>query len=98
MVYNLNSSYYHYIKNKQTNSYIHFEKEGLTDDITFEKDSWYLAGCDNSYFHFVIEPYKFKSIEQLRKLLESFTDNEKHIQEMMNETSNPILLFAKYKL
>jgi len=89
---------YEYIYNKGRDRGLHFDKAHLNDDITWEKDSWYLAGGDDKSFYYVIQPYKYKSIKQLRKFLESFTKDETYIQEMLHETSNPIIFIAEHKI
>jgi hypothetical protein len=95
----MSSKYYQYIYNKKTYNEVHFDKESLTDDITWEKESWnLLIGADDEYFYYLIQPYKYHSTKQLRKFLESFTKDEAQIQEMLHETSNPIFLMAKYKI
>ncbi len=99
IIYNMSSKYYQYIYNKKTGSEIHFDKESLTDDITWEKNSWnLLVGADDEYFYYLIQPYKYHSTNQLRKFLESFTNDEEYIHTMLHETSNPIILMAKYKI
>lgn len=98
VVYNMSGSYYYYIQNKFSGNFVHFKKNDLEDDIIGEKDSWGLTGADDEYFYYVIEPYRFKSTKQLRKFYEKFTDDEDYIEEMILETSNPIILFAKYKV
>lgn len=95
----MSSKYYQYIYNKKTYNEVHFDKESLTDDITWEKESWnLLIGADDEFFYYLIQPYKYHSTKQLRKFLESFTTDEAHIQAMLHETSNPIFLMAKYKI
>lgn len=96
--YNMSGNRYEYILNKNTGKYVHFGNENLTDDITWEKDSRWMIGGDEQFIYHIIETYKYKSTKQLRKFLESFTKDEDYIQEMLNETSNPILLLAKYKI
>ncbi|MGV8139388.1 MAG: 6-bladed beta-propeller [Mangrovibacterium sp.] len=98
IVYNMSSRFYEYIYNKKTHKAAHFDREHLIDDITWEKDSWYLIGADDKYFYYMVQPYKYHSISQLCKFLKNFTSDEKKIREMTLETSNPIILMAKYKL
>lgn len=96
--YDMSGNRYEYILNNNTGKYVHFGNENLTDDITWEKDSWWMIGGDDQFIYHIIEPYKYKSTKQLRKFLESFTRDEDYIQEMLHETSNPIILLAKYKI
>ncbi|WP_167619161.1 6-bladed beta-propeller [Maribellus sediminis] len=98
VVYNMSGLYYYYIQNKFTGNFVHFKKNDLNDDIIGERDSWGLTGADDEYFYYVIEPYRFKSTKELRSFFEKFTDDEEYIQEMIHETSNPIILFAKYRV
>ena len=98
IVYNMSSRFYEYIYNKETHKAIHFDREHLIDDITWEKDSWYLIGSDDTCFYYMVQPYKYHSSKELRKFVESFTSGEDKIQEMVNETSNPFILRVKYKI
>ncbi len=98
MVYNMSGTFYEYILNKKTERHLHFSNNTLTDDIIGSKDSRWITGGDEEYVYYVIEPYKFKSTKQLREFYERFTNDENYIKEMLEETSNPIILFAKYKL
>ncbi len=97
LVYNMSGNFYEYILNKETGTFRHFGNETLTDDIIWQKDARWIVGGDEEYVYFSIEPYKYSHPKLLRRFLESFTNDESYIQELLHETSNPIILLAKYK-
>lgn len=98
VVYNMSGTYYYFIQNKKTGNLLHFAKNEIEDDVIGQNDSWGFYGGDDEYFYYSVEPYRFKSTKQLRTFYEKFTHDEEFINEMILETSNPILLFVKYKL
>lgn len=96
--YDMSGNLYEYILNKKNGKYIHFGKESLTDDITWEKDSRWLLGGNDEYIYHIVEPHKYKSTKQLRKFLEDFSRKGEDNIDMLHENLNPILLLTKYKI
>ncbi len=98
IVYDKSGKLYEYILNKTTGNYCHFGNETLNDDIFWQAEAKWMTGGNEEYIYYNIEPYKFESSNKLKKFLHGFTQDEFSIQAMLEETSNPILLFAKYRI
>ncbi|TKG94554.1 6-bladed beta-propeller [Puteibacter caeruleilacunae] len=96
--YSMKGIYYDYILNKSTGQFVHYGGETLIDDVLWQNASRRIVGVDREYFYQLVELYQYKSTKQLRKFLETYTDDEDYIQEILHETSNPMILIVKYKV
>ncbi len=100
--YYLSGKFYCFIYNKKLGTTKHFDADNLIDNIFWfdqTKELPRLVGHDNECFYYMVAPYEYKKPEKLLKFFgkSNISINERDAQFLIEETSNPILVIAKYE-
>ncbi len=89
--------HYQYIQNKRSKLFIHFCFDNIDDDLFFNNSCWHFLGSDGEYFVYIIEPYKYKSVELLKKVLKKANISDASLIDNIAD-NNPLVAFIKYKI
>lgn len=98
IVYNVSSTYFYYIFNKETGNSLNFKRSSLVQEYETDGSPLWLVYYDDNYFYYVIESYRFKSTKQIKDFLMKLGLNENSIDSIIFKPSNPIILRTKYNL